>query len=231
VEKMKKMLVAGIVLFLLLMSFIMPILAQASSQKYEKKVFYLYAKEYPSDGSTDKAGIHDYERMKWFTTPISYSINPSCSGFTFDQVKDAIKSAFEEWDSYTTIELFSDTVTETTASAGTLDGINVISWGSLPPGVVAMTTIWYIQAVPESIVVECDTMLSTSYTWSTTGESGKMDVQNVITHEAGHWIVLDDLYQKGASELTMYGYVGPGETKKRTLGYGDILGLWKAYGE
>jgi hypothetical protein len=57
-----------------------------------------------------------------------------------------------------------------------------------------------------------------------------MDVQNIMTHEFGHWCGLDDLYDSSDYWLTMYGYSGYGETYKQTLGWGDILGLKELYG-
>jgi len=43
-------------------------------------------------------------------------------------------------------------------------------------------------------------MLLPMFTWSLTGEAGKMDVQNIMTHEFGHWCSLDDLYEDKASK-------------------------------
>ena len=57
-----------------------------------------------------------------------------------------------------------------------------------------------------------------------------MDVMDIMTHEFGHWCGLKDLYSDKDYWLTMYGYAGYGETYKRTLGLGDILGLQKVYG-
>jgi hypothetical protein len=68
------------------------------------------------------------------------------------------------------------------------------------------------------------------FSWSLNGEAGKMDVQNIMTHEFGHWCGLKDLYQDKDYWLTMYGYANYGETYKRTLGLGDINGLRKVYG-
>ena len=56
-----------------------------------------------------------------------------------------------------------------------------------------------------------------------------VDVQNIMTHEAGHWLVLDDLYATYNSEKTMYGYSDQLELKKRSLESGDKAGIQKIY--
>jgi predicted Zn-dependent protease len=58
-----------------------------------------------------------------------------------------------------------------------------------------------------------------------------MDLQNIATHETGHGLGLDDVYQKTCSAVTMYGYSDYGETQKRTLETPDIVGLQMIYGE
>ena len=57
-----------------------------------------------------------------------------------------------------------------------------------------------------------------------------MDVQDIATHEIGHTLVLNDLYQSQNYYQTMYGYSDYGETYKRTLESGDIAGLQVLYG-
>jgi hypothetical protein len=56
-----------------------------------------------------------------------------------------------------------------------------------------------------------------------------MDLQNIETHEFGHWLVLNDLYTRPSSQQTMYGYSDYGETIKRDLASGDIAGILKIY--
>jgi hypothetical protein len=72
--------------------------------------------------------------------------------------------------------------------------------------------------------------MNTAFKWSLKGEAGKMDVQNIMTHEFGHWCGLADLYNDVDYWLTMYGYAGYGEIYKRSLGLGDINGLRAVYG-
>jgi hypothetical protein len=93
--------------------------------------------------------------------------------------------------------------------------------------VIAVTYIWYTG----DSILESDCRMNTRFKWSLVGETSKMDVQNIMTHEFGHWCGLDDLYDDADFWLTMYGYASYGETYKRDLGLGDILGLQERYGE
>ena len=80
-----------------------------------------------------------------------------------------------------------------------------------------------------SSLTGADTVLNTYYQWSTSGEAGKLDVQNTVTHELGHWLVLGDLYGGADTEKTMYGYTAYGETKKRSLESDDVNGINAIY--
>jgi hypothetical protein len=72
--------------------------------------------------------------------------------------------------------------------------------------------------------------MNVRFGWSLNGEASKMDVQNIMTHEFGHWCGLKDLYKDKDYWLTMYGYAGYAQTHKQTLGLGDITGLIAVYG-
>ena len=74
-------------------------------------------------------------------------------------------------------------------------------------------------------------LMNDDYVWGDSSVDGSavMDLQNIFTHELGHWAGMGDLYEAGAVEETMYGYSGAGETKKRDLYYGDIDGITKMY--
>mgnify|MGYP001626209080 CR=1 FL=1 len=171
----------------------------------------------------------DYKLLPfWWHTTIKYWINPKNKyGFSESAVIATITTAAETWDANTTFELFVFQGT-TRKTAGVRDGYNVVAWGLYSnPNVIAVTYIWY----SGDTIIETDTRMNTWFTWSLTGEANKMDVQNIMTHEFGHWSGLDDLYEDKDYWLTMYGYASYGETYKRTLGLGDILGLQARYGE
>lgn len=62
------------------------------------------------------------------------------------------------------------------------------------------------------------------------------DLQNVVTHEIGHWLWLADIPSDDGSALTMYGSVNSGnvaqpvtERIKATLALGDIVGARTLY--
>jgi len=105
----------------------------------------------------------------------------------------------------------------------------------LSGGIVASTTVWRSGNSINRVRTKIDT---SGREWSTWGESGKYDVQNVMTHEFGHWLTLGDITCQDSvdtddpyTEVTMYIYFEPGETKKRSLEEDDKLGIRSIYGE
>ena len=97
---------------------------------------------------------------------------------------------------------------------------------------IAVTIVWGIFGGPtfNRKLVEWDMVFDDmTYDWSVSGESGKMDFENIATHELGHAMGLADLYNSNCANETMYGYAANGETKKRDLNTGDITGINKLY--
>lgn len=181
---------------------------------------------YQIPSKDDSMNNSDYQLLPyhWYTTA-KYYINPSNKyGFKAEDVVAAITASADAWDVNTEFPVF-QYMGMTSKSAGRYDGYNVISWGTYRAGVIAVTYIWQVGGR----IVETDTRLNTYYKWSLKGEAGKMDVQNIMTHEFGHWCGLADLYSDADYWLTMYGYASYGETYKRDLGLGDILGLQAVY--
>lgn len=99
-------------------------------------------------------------------------------------------------------------------------------WGNLSYGIVAQTSIWTYTADPSSIA-ECDLVFNDRYLWNSnpTCPTNRFDVQNVGTHELGHFLCLADLYNSADYSKTMYGYVDYGETYKRSLDPDDQAGI------
>jgi hypothetical protein len=178
--------------------------------------------------STDNGNsVSDYGLLGYhWTSTIDYKINPiNKQGMSTSSVVTAITTSADTWEkAVTTFSVF-DYAGTTTKVAGKRDGVNVVSFGNYRKGVIGVTYLWS----RSGHLIETDTTLNTFYQWSLTGESTKMDVQNIMTHEFGHWCGLNDLYADKDYWLTMYGYSDLGLTYAQTLGKGDILGIQWVY--
>ncbi|MCS7364584.1 MAG: matrixin family metalloprotease [archaeon GB-1867-035] len=170
----------------------------------------------------------EYDGIKWSSSdlPVEYYVNPNTADCTGEE--DAVKAAFQTWEDeyYSLIDYtYKGTIN---INAPSNDGYNVVFWrgnGFLPSSVLA-STYFYLS---NSRLVGFDICFNDDYTWSIGSQSGKFDVQNVATHEAGHTLLLRDLYDTSNSEQTMYGYASAGETKKRSLADGDKRGVQYIY--
>jgi len=149
-------------------------------------------------------------------------------------VADAITLAAQEWDKYTSANLLSNYETPTVAgksvAAVTLNGENAVFFGDYSQdGVIAVASYWYSRATRE--IVECDIMFDIDFQWGDAKiNPSLMDLQNIATHELGHFFNLADMYDDSKDYLTMFGYSGEGDTEKRSLAAGDIAGIRKVFG-
>ena len=112
------------------------------------------------------------------------------------------------------------------------DQVNVTGWKSLTAsGVLAVTCTYYNGS---HNVIDSDAAINTKFKWVTaaSGCSGAYDLQGVMTHERGHTFGLGHPAAITANKgLTMYPSVASCDFSKRTLGRGDLLGLFKIYGK
>lgn len=122
-----------------------------------------------------------------------------------------------------------------TFSAGTLNDKNEVYFANVSTkNAIAVTIVWgYFRGlVSQRELVEWDQVYDdVDFDWSSSssGEAGKMDFENIATHELGHSVGMNDLYNSSCNQETMYGYASYGETIKRTLNSGDILGISTLY--
>ncbi len=212
-----------IVLFSVLATIPIAYLIIDNSSPVELNVVVHYAIPPTDDSMTN----NHYKLLRYHSySIINYYINPTNNyGLSQSAVVTAINNGVSAWDSQTSAAVFSYKGT-TTRTAGVRDGYNTISWGSYQAGVIAVTMSW----TSGKRVLEVDCLMNTYYSWSLTAQAGKMDVQDIMTHELGHFCGLADLYNNADYWLTMYGYSNYAETYKQTLGLGDILGLRAVYG-
>ncbi len=194
------------------------------------------------NGDKDEAPIDHYKLSKLMLTDTAkYYIDTSGSGVANSKAIIAITESFEAWDDITTAYddnggLFSYAGAPPSAAGRIQDNTNTVSWGTLDAGILAVATMWYYPGKPPKGIIEFDVVFNTLYSWGIDpdGEGSLTisvyDIQNIATHEAGHPVGLNDLYEEKYLELTMYGYSDAGETYKHSLESGDRLGAQALYG-
>ena len=156
-----------------------------------------------------------------------YTDNPEDIG-SFEFVT-AITYAANEWDSHTSANLVNSIIEVSSGSTiVTYNGENAVFFADLNTGIIAMASYWYNRATKE--IVECDIQFNIDFVWGTDESPTVMDLQNIATHELGHFFNLADIYDTTKDYLTMYGYSDYGDTEKRTLDAGDIAGIQKVFG-
>ena len=169
---------------------------------------------------------------------VTYRVNSLSAPFSLrSRLGTIVGNSFTAWSPLTkgvSLARGSDTL----VSRARYDGQNIIAWNSLPRSVLGVTYIWYNPDT--NYVAEVDTLLNSRQPWGWTDPStlnvdqqcpttNAYDAQDILTHELGHWVGLDDLYTASEEDLTMYGYGARQELKKDTLESGDSAGVQAIY--
>jgi hypothetical protein len=173
---------------------------------------------------------------KWKTIE-DYLVKPTnTSGLSESFVDNNLATDIDKWETAAGVDILGFGISTSSGLEADLvspDGDNEVYFADIDsPGAIGVTVVWGVFRGPPSgrQLVEWDQVYDqVDYDWSMTGEPGKMDFENIATHELGHSVGLDDLYDDKCGEQTMYGYADYGETKKRTLESGDITGVSELY--
>jgi hypothetical protein len=184
--------------------------------------------------------------LAWKRSCISYSLVQRSDPLPlFERVRDVTDTSFRTWNRVTcggeslglqlgqTEQLGQCEVPEynkNSANANTI--IFVQDWDErdLPPDAFGLTLVWHN---PESGEIydadmQINETLGTLAICRGSCARGEVDMQNVITHEAGHFLGLG---HSNVSSATMASHGWVGEIKKRDLDPDDIAGLCAIYGD
>lgn len=152
-------------------------------------------------------------------------------------LESAVRASMAEWSRWNSNIVFEYSGTTTAAFAaqgkdGSCDdGVNTVTWASFDPSVIAAVGTCIDPAT--NTVRDADLALNVTQHWEDiSGEAESrhtFDIRSIVTHELGHILSLLDLYDARSVRQTMMGSAEYGETRKRTLALGDVIGLQKAY--
>jgi len=188
--------------------------------------------------NTTLAGIP----LHWKDGKSSYQIAQSIVDLSYDS---DVQKGFNTWNTLSQLDYTRRYSTNTEHWGGNADGVNNIVWiptstewvdtTGAPTNVTALTRIRYNALNGE--ITDADIAFNGQpisltgfgqFYWADDGDTSKLDVQNVATHEIGHYSGLADLYNPGDINYTydlknnnqgatMYGRIDVGETYKRNI--------------
>lgn len=187
-----------------------------------------------TDGSNGE-GTGDF--LYWGQTflPIPYAISADSFIGHPDYVK-AIDDGFATWQGQDRSRMTFLAVGCSKGARNLNDGVNHIilitkTW-PFDPAAIAITRNFYLagDSPRAGMILDSDILLNgVNHEFATTAEIGKHDVQNILTHEVGHFIGLGHETTPFNSDATMFAQASPNETKKRILKSNDVSGLLAAY--
>ena len=148
----------------------------------------------------------------------------------------AVDKSFKTWRDLSGVSLEIIGLGCSTSRKNENDGVNnvilVKSKWPFDPSAIAITRNFYVSGSgPKAgMILDSDIMINAAdHEFTTTNENGKYDLQDIVTHEVGHFLGLGHETQPLDPDATMYKNAVPNETKKRNLHADDIAGIRSAY--
>lgn len=189
-----------------------------------------------TDGSNGAGtGNFLYWDPKYFPVPYYISL-PSLAGF--ENIVNGIDESFKTWRNRQDVTLEFLPMGCTSNVLNRNDGVNSIilithGW-QFDHDAIAITRNFYVSGsgAHSGTILDTDILINgQDHKFTTTGQAGMHDVQNILTHEVGHFIGMGHEADPKDSDATMYENAQlNGETKKRDLANSDIAGLRAGYG-
>lgn len=165
----------------------------------------------------------------------TYNLNPASvpSSVVGSNLPSIAANGFADWAEASGQKVNFIRGADTTIAKSAYDGKNIIAWGRTQGTALGVTYVRYYTSTGQ--VVDIDTIMNKKFQWrwsnsSMCAYSDAYDAENILTHELGHWMGLDDEYNAtNYQHATMYGYGAKGEVKKNTLTTGDKNGTFSIY--
>lgn len=202
-------------------------------------------------GLQDLAPTRDYSRNRtdgsngagtgpflfWDPTyfPLPYYISaPSFAGHT--DFITAVDESFKTWRDIQDIRVEYLPLGCSNSTENQNDGVNLIVYVSsnwvFDPAIIAITRNFYIAGTGAraGMILDSDILINgVNHDFTTTNELGKYDVQDIVTHEAGHFLGLGHEVSPIDPQATMFAVASPNEFNKRVLHADDLKGIHAGY--
>ncbi len=170
----------------------------------------------------------------WVDTAIPYTISevgssqiPNGSEFL------AVNAAFEAWAAVPSSKVTFEYQGTTHVRTAGLDGTNLVTFSDdsglgamLGSTTLAATLSFFNSAEGTLVFEESDIAFNPSHFLTTSGQTGRFDIQSVLTHEVGHMLGLD---HSGLISSVMAPFAIEDQTDQRVLLYDDIAGISEMY--
>ena len=170
--------------------------AYGHNMNYKRGLAESYLKLPPSNhvenplGTTSSAtatttGCYSVDGAKWGVSSATYKIGATVPSSWVA----SIDASAATWNSAgAAFRLVNDA-----SSTNELSYVDLVAkYGSSYSNTYAVTTTW--SSVSTNQISKATIEINTKWQWSTTGAANMADVQNILTHEFGHWMRLLDLY-------------------------------------
>jgi len=193
----------------------------------------------PGGGKKDNGGSTCFSFLakgaKWKSVE-DYLVDPTNNaGLSPAFIRINLASDINEWENAADGEILGDENLNgivNRETIGDLNGQNEVIFADISnSGAIAVTIVWGVFSGPPKFryLAEWDMVFDDfDFEWSSLGQAGKMDFENIAQHELGHSVGMGHPTSECTDE-TMYAFASLGETKKRTLNAGDITGVNKLY--
>lgn len=166
----------------------------------------------------------------------TYNLNPSSVPSTVGSANlpTIAANGFNVWQNAAQNKINFVKGANTTKTRNAYDGVNIIAWGRTSGSALGVTYVRYFTV--SRLVVDVDTIMNKKFAWSwsgnipgSCGDPNSYDAQNILVHEQGHWLGLDDEYDAAFVDNSMFGFGSKGEIKKDTPTTGDVAGVAAIY--
>ena len=181
--------------------------------------------------TTPGPGTSQFTTEGWKVAgPRTMHFNPSGTPAGLSNVAGSLQAALSAWDSADPRAPTLTVAADGTATAPTADHQDESMFEPLGSTTLAETVTWRWPTGE----IESDIAINSNLPWFQAPSEGTgcyavaaFDVQNALTHESGHVFGLG--HADNSPYNTMYPGATEGETYKRSLARGDILGLQSIY--